>query len=226
MNLEERKSKIFYGVPTSFIYRALYACDTGNLEYLKYLVEVKNLNFNRKFTDTWVLEGYDEAMESVEREFLELKNSLSLEEISIQDYLIMNSRLQHKRKNLYKQYTDSCPYGSLLDGMLRYAIEVKQFEVVDYLLNQDADYSKCYQTFYTSMDYRLNEIIDFLLESKLNLHIYARGYVGDRIRRIIECDKDMDLDLKNKIIQYVDDNFDVKKYRKERKKLKQEMKFK
>lgn len=220
MELEKRKSNIFDDVPTNFINRALYACDTGNIEYLDYLIKVKNLNFNRRFKDEWILEGFDEAMCSIEGEITEIKDALASNEINLSEYLALDCILRKMKKETYNRYTDSCTYGSLLDGMLRYAIEAEQFEVVDYLLNQDADYSKCFQTFYTAMDYRLENLIDFLIESNLKLHTYSRGYVGDRILSLLKNDESMNVELKNKITNYVNNNFDIKKYKKEAKKRK------
>lgn len=220
MELEKRKSNIFNEVPTDFINQALYACDTGNIEYLDYLIKVKKLNFNKRFKDEWILEGFDEAMCSIEGEIMEIKDALASNEISSSEYLALYTILKRRQKETYNHYTDYCPYGSLLDGMLRYAIEAEQFEVVDYLLNQDADYSKCFQTFYTSMEYRLENIIDFLIESNLRLHTYSRGYVGNTILKLLRNDESMNIELKNKITNYVNDNFDIKKHKKEVKKRK------
>lgn len=221
MELKFRESDVFHEVPTYFLDKVLYACDVGDIEYLDYLFKEKKLNVNRRFKDSWCLSGYDEAMEYVTEKIKELNKRYRKKEIDTQDFLIDSFKLSNEQKRVNKEYTGSCSYGSLLDAMLRYAIEAERFHIVDYLLNIDgAVYSKCFQTFLVALEYNIPYVVEKLLESQLELHIYTGryGYVGDRILNCLKFDANVDDKLKEKVYSYVFKNFDIKQHRKDKKK--------
>lgn len=221
MDLKFRESNVFYELPTNFLDKVLYACDVGDIEYLDYLFKEKNLNVNRKFKDEWCLPGYDEAMKHVRDKEQKLSEQRENQEIDMEDFMINLLRLRKEREFIGKKYIESCSYGSLLDAMIRYAIEAERFHIIHYLLNIDnAIYSKCFQTFLVALEYNIPNVVEKLLESDLNLHIYTGpyGYVGDRILNCLKFDANVDDKLREKVYNYVDNNFDIKQYRKDRKK--------
>lgn len=225
MDLKWRESKIFNEVPTYFLDKVLYVCDVGDIEYLDYLFKEKNLNVNRRFKDEWCLPGYDEAMNYIQNEEIKLSKQRKNQEIDMQEFMISLFKIRRERDSLYKKYTGSCNYGSLLDAMIRYAIEAERWYIVDYLLNiEGAVYSKCFQTFLVALEYNIPSVVETLLDSKIELHTYTGpyGYVGDRILNNLKFDSTVNDDLKEKVYNYVINNFDIKKYKKDKKKQKKQ----
>ncbi len=222
MELKWKESKVFDEVPTYFLDKVLYTCDVGDIEYLDYLFNEKKLNVDRRYKDEWCLPGYEKAMSYVQNEEIRLSKQRENQEIDMQEFMMELFRIRKEREFLYKQYTKSCSYGSLLDAMLRYSIEAERWHVVDYLLNlEDVVYSKCFQTFLVALEYNISCVIERLLESNLELHKYINpyGYVGDMILRNLKYEANVSPELEERVYRYVNENFDIKRYKKEKKKL-------